>query len=94
VPLLGSHLELSKGPHLSSTFNKWAEEYGPIFQFKALGQKHVVLSSEKAANDLLVKLGNIYSDRETAPAVKVLTQGLFVPLRNRSGKYCSFNYSA
>jgi len=85
VPLLGSALELAKGPHISSTFNRWTGEYGPIVQFSILGQKQVVLSSEKAANDLLVKRGNIYSDRGTAPAVKVLTQGLFVPLRDRSG---------
>ena len=85
LPLLGSGRELAKGPHPSVTFNKWAEKYGPVVQFSVLGQKQVVLSTEKAANDLLVKRGNIYSDRATPPAVKFLTQGLFVPLRDRSG---------
>jgi hypothetical protein len=86
VPLLGNALDFANDPHLIPTFNKWADAYGPIVQFSILGQKQVVISNEKVANDLLVKRGNIYSDRGISAAARVLGQGLFTALIDKNGQ--------
>ncbi|KAJ9649238.1 hypothetical protein H2201_004246 [Coniosporium apollinis] len=45
-------------------FQKWAEEYGPVYSL-ILGTKTlIVLSSDQAVKDLLDKRSNIYSDRQ------------------------------
>jgi hypothetical protein len=44
-------------------FQKWAEEYGPVYSL-ILGTKvMIVLSSDQAIKDLLDKRSNIYSSR-------------------------------
>jgi hypothetical protein len=48
-------------PHLQ--FQKWAEEYGPVYSL-ILGTKvMIVLSSDQAVKDLLDKRSSIYSSR-------------------------------
>lgn len=61
-PLIGNlHLMPKEKPHLQ--FQKWAEEYGPIYSL-ILGTKvMVVLSSDQSIKDLLDKRSAIYSSR-------------------------------
>lgn len=45
-------------------FQKWANEYGPVYSL-ILGTKTlIVLSSDQAVKDLLDKKSGIYSDRQ------------------------------
>ncbi|KAL4878052.1 cytochrome P450 [Aspergillus karnatakaensis] len=65
-PLVGNLLDIP--PHHSwLKFKDWADEYGPIFRLNLGGRQHVVLSTEKAANDLLRERGTYYSSREYLP---------------------------
>ncbi|PFH62264.1 hypothetical protein XA68_14395 [Ophiocordyceps unilateralis] len=62
LPLIGNLHQMPKGNgHLQ--FQKWAEEYGPVYSL-ILGSKVViVLSSDVAVKDLLDKRSAIYSSR-------------------------------
>ncbi|KAH8198291.1 hypothetical protein TruAng_007541 [Truncatella angustata] len=62
LPIIGNiHLIPKEKPHLQ--FQKWAEEYGPVYSL-ILGTKvMIVLSSDQAIKDLLDKRSNIYSSR-------------------------------
>lgn len=62
LPLIGNLHQMPKEKgHLQ--FQKWAEEYGPVYSL-ILGQNvMIVLSSDQAVKDLLDKRGNIYSSR-------------------------------
>ncbi|TVY34892.1 Cytochrome P450 monooxygenase [Lachnellula occidentalis] len=62
IPILGNlHLIPKERPHLQ--FQKWAQEYGPIFSL-ILGTKTVIiLSTPTAVKDLLDKKSSIYSSR-------------------------------
>ena len=42
---------------------EWADEYGPIYQTRAMGQTFIIISDETIAEELLVKGGHIYSGR-------------------------------
>lgn len=86
LPFVGNIFDLD-GPHLIPTFNRWAAEYGPIVAFDTLGTKQIVLSTEKAANDLLVKRGNIYSGRGVPTALAYATRDLVTFLMQRTGTY-------
>lgn len=50
-------------------FKEWADEYGPIYQTSMLGQKFVIVSDEKIAQELLIKRGHIYAGR---PQIRAL----------------------
>lgn len=73
LPIIGNALELAKDPHLLPTFNRWDKRYGPVVGINVFGQKMVVISSERIANELFAKRGNIYSDRGTPPALAVVS---------------------
>ncbi|KAI1204660.1 cytochrome P450 [Annulohypoxylon truncatum] len=62
LPLIGNLHQIPKEkPHLQ--FQKWAEEYGPVYSL-ILGTKvMIVLSSDKAIKDLLDKRSTNYSSR-------------------------------
>ena len=62
LPLIGNlHLMPKEKGH--PQFQKWAEEYGPVYSL-ILGTKvMIVLSSDQAIKDLLDKRSNIYSSR-------------------------------
>ena len=63
VPILGNMLQIP--PHHSwLKFKEWADQYGHIIRFTILGRENVVLSTERAANDLLRERGTLYSSRE------------------------------
>lgn len=48
---------------------EWGDEFGPIFQTRMLGQKFIIISDEKLAQELLIKRGHIYSGR---PQIRAL----------------------
>jgi hypothetical protein len=62
LPIIGNlHLMPKAKPHVQ--FQKWAEEYGPVYSL-ILGTKvMIVLSSDQAVKDLLDKRSGIYSSR-------------------------------
>jgi hypothetical protein len=62
LPLLGNlHLMPKKEAHLQ--FQKWAQEYGPVYSLMLGTQVMIVLSSDQAIKDLLDKRSAIYSSR-------------------------------
>lgn len=64
-------------------FKEWSEQFGPLYRLNIVGRNHVIVSTEKIANDLLRDRGAIYSSREELPmAAKLLSDGLrivFIP---------------
>ncbi|KAI5860307.1 cytochrome P450 [Durotheca rogersii] len=74
LPLIGNiHQIPSERPHLQ--FQKWAQEYGPIYSLILGTRVVVVLSSDAAVKDLLDKRSNIYSSREGFYLARVLSGG-------------------
>ncbi|OAL39602.1 hypothetical protein AYO20_00999 [Fonsecaea nubica] len=62
LPILGNlHQIPSEKAYLQ--FQKWAEEYGPVYSLMLGTKPTVVLSSDVAIKELLDKRGGIYSDR-------------------------------
>ncbi|KAH8161465.1 hypothetical protein CIB48_g6781 [Xylaria polymorpha] len=62
LPLIGNlHLMPKQKGHLQ--FQKWAEEYGPIYSLILGTRVMIVLSSDEAVKDLLDKRSGIYSSR-------------------------------
>lgn len=62
LPLIGNlHLMPKKHAHLQ--FQKWAEEYGPVYSIMFGPRVAIVLSSDVAVKDLLDKRSAIYSGR-------------------------------
>lgn len=45
------------------SFQKWNQQYGPIVSAKVGTRTYIILGTRQAAQDLLEKRGNIYSDR-------------------------------
>jgi hypothetical protein len=74
-PLVGNlHLMPKGNAHLQ--FQKWAQEYGPVYSL-ILGTKvMVVLSSDQAVKDLLDKRSGIYSSRPDMYLGNVVSGGL------------------
>jgi hypothetical protein len=73
----------SRDAHLQ--FQKWAQEYGPVYSL-ILGTKVlVVLSSDVAVKDLLDKRSAIYSDRQDMYIGMTLCSGGFRFLMMRYG---------
>jgi len=74
LPIIGNlHLMPKEKPHLQ--FQKWAEEYGPVYSL-ILGTKvMVVLSSDQAVKDLLDKRSGIYSSRPDMYLGQIVSNG-------------------
>jgi hypothetical protein len=75
LPVIGNlHLMPKEKPHLQ--FQKWAEQYGPVYSL-ILGTKvMVVLSSDQTIKDLLDKRSGIYSSRPDMYLGQVVSGGL------------------
>ncbi|KAF7371180.1 Cytochrome P450 [Mycena sanguinolenta] len=72
LPLLGNLLQLPSEREWE-TYMKWSQEYkSDIIHLNAAGTSIIVLSSVEAANDLLEKRSNKYSDRPPMPMVSDL----------------------
>lgn len=78
-PVVGNLLDLPPR-HSWLKFKEWSDQYGPVFRLNLVGQDHIVLSTEKVANELLRERGNIYSSREQSPAAVQLLGGNLRPL--------------
>jgi hypothetical protein len=75
LPILGNlHLMPSEKPHLQ--FQKWAEEYGPVYSLMLGTKVMVVLNSDQAIKDLLDKRSGIYSSRIDMYLGMVISGGL------------------
>jgi hypothetical protein len=64
----------SEKPHLQ--FQKWAEEYGPVYSLMLGTKVMVVLNSDQAIKDLLDKRSGIYSSRTDMYLGMVVSGGL------------------
>ncbi|KAF2237881.1 cytochrome P450 [Viridothelium virens] len=78
-PLIGNLPQIPLS-HSWLQFHTWSQTYGPIFRLTLAGAPHVVLSTEKAANDLLRERGTLYSSRPQLPAATVLLGDRLRPL--------------
>ena len=76
VPFLGNLPEIPP-KHSWLKFKEWADQYGPVYRLNIAGTSHIIISSEKIANDLMRERGNIYNDRDQAPmAARLLSDNL------------------
>ncbi|KAK8129580.1 hypothetical protein PG999_001960 [Apiospora kogelbergensis] len=79
LPLIGNlHLMPKEKAHLQ--FQKWAEEYGPIYSLILGTQVMIVLSSDQAIKDLLDKRSAIYSSRPEMYLGNIVSGGFRVLL--------------
>lgn len=78
-PVVGNLLEIPP-KHSWLRFKEWSDQYGPVMRLNIGGKEHYILSSDKAANDLLRERGTIYSSREQMPAAVNLLSGNLRPL--------------
>lgn len=75
LPLIGNlHLMPKEKGHLQ--FQKWAEEYGPVYSLILGTQVMIVLSSDQAVKDLLDKRSGIYSSRPDMYLGNIVSGGL------------------
>lgn len=56
-------------------FQKWAEEYGPIYSLILGTKTMIVLSSDTAVKELLDRRSGIYSDRQDMYFAQTLCSG-------------------
>ena len=56
-------------------FKELGDMYGPIFKLDILGTTHVIVSSNKIVEDLLVRKGAVYSDRGKLYMIHMVTGG-------------------
>ncbi|KAL7787173.1 cytochrome P450 [Trichoderma ceciliae] len=79
LPLIGNlHQMPKKNAHLQ--FQKWAEEYGPVYSLMLGTRVAVVLSSDVAVKDLLDKRSSIYSGRPELYMGQEIMSGGYRPL--------------
>ncbi|KAJ0164053.1 O-methylsterigmatocystin oxidoreductase [Colletotrichum tanaceti] len=93
-PLIGNLLSIPPA-HSWLAFHELIKQYGPVVRLSLPGgQEHVLLGTETAADDLLRRRGNLYSDRHHAPAASdLLTDGhmlLLLPHDDRWRRYRRF----
>ncbi|KAF8847145.1 cytochrome P450 [Acephala macrosclerotiorum] len=68
-------------PHHSwFQFFTWSKTFGPLYQLTIAENPHIILSTEKIANDLLRERGTIYSSRDQLPMAAVLVSDNLRPL--------------
>ncbi|KAI1390013.1 cytochrome P450 [Hypoxylon trugodes] len=86
LPLIGNiHQIPAKKSHLQ--FQKWADEYGPIYSLILGTRTIVVLSSDKTVQDLLDKRSNIYSSRPEAYLARTIDGGRRIVLTEYGDKW-------
>lgn len=79
LPLIGNlHQMPKKNAHLQ--FQKWAEEYGPIYSLMLGTKVTIVLSSDVVVKDLLDKRSSIYSGRPEMYMGQDIMSGGYRPL--------------
>lgn len=79
LPLIGNlHQMPTKNAHLQ--FQKWAQEYGPVYSLMLGTKVAIVLSSDVAVKDLLDKRSSIYSGRPELYMGQEIMSGGYRPL--------------
>ncbi|KAH7412820.1 cytochrome P450 [Cadophora sp. MPI-SDFR-AT-0126] len=79
LPLLGSLLDIPPF-HSWLQFFTWSKKYGPLYQISIAGQSHIILSTQKIADELLRERGTLYSSRDQLPMAAVLVSDNLRPL--------------
>lgn len=74
-------------PQTAKGLASLAERFGPIFLLRVFSRRIVVLSSPKAASDLLDKRSSIYSDRPPFPMAALVGREHSVPLQRYNDRY-------
>ncbi|ATZ58243.1 hypothetical protein BCIN_16g00770 [Botrytis cinerea B05.10] len=62
LPIIGN-IHQAPRSHGWRTYCEWNKQYGPIVYVNMLGQSIVILSTNRAAHDVLAKHGAVCSDR-------------------------------
>jgi len=78
-PLVGNLLDIPPS-HSWLKFKEWSDQYGPLLKLSIAGAPHVVVSTEKIANDLVRERGTLYSHREQLPRAAQLLWDNLRPL--------------
>jgi hypothetical protein len=79
LPRIGNlHQIPSEKRHIQ--FQKWAQEYGPVYSLMLGNKVMIVLSSDVAIKDLVDKRGAIYSSRPEAYIAQTILSGGLRPL--------------
>ncbi|KAK0383012.1 hypothetical protein NLU13_8928 [Sarocladium strictum] len=87
APVIGNIHQLPKGLQWLHLYHM-SKEYGPIMYFSMARQSLVVLSSHRAAHDLLNRRGSRYSDRpRMVMAGELVTRGMHMLLRQYDDRY-------
>ncbi|EJU00760.1 cytochrome P450 [Dacryopinax primogenitus] len=82
LPLIGNLLQVpSRLVFLK--FVEWSKEYGPLASYTVLGQPVVLISSAKAAGDILDRLSSKTSDRPRLIKLAYLTHSMEFAFANR-----------
>lgn len=79
LPVVGHAFSLP-AKHTWLLFHSWSKTHGPLFRLNIFGQQHLIISSERIANDLLRDRGTIYSSRPWLPAADSLMSDGLRPL--------------
>jgi hypothetical protein len=75
LPLIGNlHLMPKEKAHLQ--FQKWAEEYGPVYSLILGTNVMIVLNTDQAIKDLLDKRSGIYSSRPDMYLGNIVSGGM------------------
>ncbi|KAI1082148.1 cytochrome P450 [Whalleya microplaca] len=90
LPLIGNTHQIQK-TQTWLQYYAWSKKYGPVMHLNILGQSVIVLSSMKAAQDLLAKKGSAYAERprlvNTKYAAELVMKGLHITLRPYNARY-------
>lgn len=87
APVIGNiHQAPKSRPWLQ--YHTWGKEFGPVVHLNMLGQSIILLSTVKAAHELLSKRGAIYSDRpRLVMSGELATKNLHILLRPYDERY-------
>ncbi|KAJ5199660.1 Cytochrome P450 [Penicillium cf. griseofulvum] len=87
LPLVGNIYQLPKSLQWLE-FYRWSKKYGPVMHLSMGGQPLIVLSTYKAAHDLLNRRSLRYSDRpRMVMAGELVTKGMHILLRPYNEQY-------
>ena len=89
LPLIGNlHQMPTRDAHLQ--FQKWAQEFGPVYSLMLGTKTLVILSSDEAVKELLDRRSGMYSDRpEIYVGQDLCSDGLRVLMMVRSRADCT-----
>lgn len=87
APLIGNIHQLPKSLQWLELYH-WSKKYGPVMHLSMGGQPLVILSTYKAAHDLLNRRSARYSDRpRMVMAGELVTRGMHMLLRQYNDQY-------